>query len=280
MIKSLKKYLPVYIVLLSVSAVMLYPLLWLLGASFKSNEEIFSSAGIIPKSFDLSVFKAAWQTVTPYTMGHYFRNTFMIILPKTVFAVVSSVIVAYGFSRFDFPLKKLFKALLLASMLMPSIVTIMPMFLMWSKLKLLDTYIPLTLPALFAAEGMFVFILIRFFEAVPKEFDEAARIDGCGWLKTLVFILVPSIKPAIISIAVFTFLWTMNDFLNPLIMIQSVEKYPLSLALRLSVDSTGQSYEQRKIIALSVIGLIPSITVFALAQKKFVGGIATGGLTG
>lgn len=127
---------------------------------------------------------------------------------------------------------------------------------------------------------MFVFILIRFFDAVPKEFDEAARIDGCGSLKTLIFILVPSIKPAIISIAVFTFLWTMNDFLNPLIMIQSVEKYPLSLALRLSVDSTGQSYEQRKIIALSVIGLIPSITVFAIAQKKFVGGIATGGLTG
>lgn len=280
MIKHLKKHIIAYILLLSVSVVMLYPLLWLLGASFKSNEEIFSSVGIIPKSFDFSVFKAAWQTVTPYTIGHYFLNTFMIILPKTVFAVISSVLVAYGFSRFDFPFKKLFKALLLTSMLMPSIVTIMPMFLMWSKLKLLDTYIPLTLPALFAAEGMFVFILIRFFEAVPKEFDEAARIDGCGSLKTLVFILVPSIKPAIISIAVFTFLWTMNDFLNPLIMIQSVEKYPLSLALRLSVDSTGQSYEQRKIIALSVIGLIPSITVFAIAQKKFVGGIATGGLTG
>jgi putative sugar ABC transporter (permease) len=280
MIKNLKKHLPAYVFLLSASAVMLYPLLWLLGASFKSNEEIYSSAGIIPESFDFSVFRAAWRTVTPYSMGHYFLNTFTIILPKTVFAVLSSVLVAYGFSRFDFPLKKLFKALLLAGMLMPSIVIIMPMFLLWSKLELLDTYVPLTLPALFAAEGMFVFILIRFFDEVPREFDEAARIDGCGALKTLIFILVPSIKPAIISIAVFTFLWTMNDFLNPLIMIQSVEKYPLSLALRLSVDSTGQSYEQRKIIALSVIGLIPSVTVFALAQKKFVGGIATGGLTG
>lgn len=278
--KNLKKYLPAYVFLLSASAVMLYPLLWLLGASFKSNEEIYSSVGIIPKSFDFSVFKAAWQTVTPYTMGHYLLNTFKIILPKTVFAVLSSVLVAYGFSRFDFPLKKIFKALLLAGMLMPSIVTIMPLFLMWSKFKLLDTYVPLTLPALFAAEGMFAFILIRFFDEIPKEFDEAARIDGCGALKTLIFILVPSIKPAIISIAVFTFLWTMNDFLNPLIMIQSVEKYPLSLALRLSVDSTGQSYEQKKIIALSVIGLIPSVTVFAIAQKKFVGGIATGGLTG
>lgn len=280
MIKYLKKYIITYILLLSVSVIMIYPLFWLVGASFKSNEEIFSSIGIIPQNFDFSVFKTAWRTVTPYTMGHYFFNTFMIILPKTIFAVISSVLVAYGFARFDFPFKKLFKTLLIISMLMPSIVTIMPLFLMWSKLKLLDTYIPLTLPALFAAEGMFVFILIRFIEAVPKEFDEAARIDGCGSIKTLIFILIPSIKPAMISIAVFTFLWTMNDFLNPLIMIQSVEKYPLSLALRLSVDSTGQSYEQRKIISLSVIGLIPSVTVFAIAQKKFVSGIAAGGLTG
>ena len=91
---------------------------------------------------------------------------------------------------------------------------------------------------------------------------------------------MPCIKTAVISIAVFTFLWTMNDFLGPLIMIQSVEKYPLSLALRLSVDSTGQGYEQRKVIAMSVIGLIPSVAVFALAQKKFVSGITAGGLTG
>ena len=165
-------------------------------------------------------------------------------------------------------------------MLMPSIVTIMPMYRMWSSLGLLDTYLPLTLPSLFACEGMFVFILIQFLKKVPKEFDEAARIDGCGTLKTLFFVLMPCIRPAVISIAVFTFLWTMNDFLSPLIMIQSVEKYPLSLALRLSVDSTGQGYEQRKIIAMSVIGLIPSVAVFALAQKKFISGITAGGLSG
>jgi oligogalacturonide transport system permease protein len=127
---------------------------------------------------------------------------------------------------------------------------------------------------------MFVFILIQFFKGVPREFDEAARIDGCGTLRTLVYVLVPCIRPAIISVAVFTFLWTMNDFLTPLIMINSTEKYTLSLALRISVDSTGQGYEERKVIAMSVIGLIPSIAVFALAQKKFVSGITAGGSTG
>ena len=274
------KKLLLYLVLTAVGAVMLYPLLWLLGASFKTNEEIFSSIWFMPKSFDTETYKNAWQTVTPYTMGHYFLNTFAIIIPKTVFAVTSSVIVAYGFARFDFPLKRFFLALLICGMLMPSIVTIMPRYLMWSKLGLLDTYIPLTLPSLFAEEGMFIFILVQFFRGVPREFDEAARIDGCGTLRTLFFVLLPCIRPAVISIAVFTFLWTMNDFLEPLIMIQSVEKYPLSLALRLSVDSTGQGYEQRKVIAMSVIGLIPSIAVFALAQKKFVSGITAGGLTG
>ncbi len=274
------KKLSVYLIITAVAAVMLYPLLWLLGASFKSNSEIFSSVWFIPDSIDLSIWKNAWETATPYTMGHYFINTFMIIIPKTVFAVISSLLAAYGFARFNFPLKRLFSSLLLIGMLMPAIVKIMPMFLFWRDTGLLDTYIPLVFPALLAEEGMFVFILIRFFNSVPREFDEAARIDGCGTMRTLFLVLLPCIKPAVTSIAVFTFLWTMNDFLNPLIIIQSVKKYPLSLALRLSVDSTGQSYEQCKIIAVSVIGLIPSITVFALAQKKFVKGITAGGLSG
>lgn len=274
------KKLPFYLLLMAASVTMIYPLLWLVGASFKTNEEIFSSVWFMPESFSFTAYKNGWMTVTPHTMGHYFLNTFKIIIPKTVFAVISSVLVAYGFARFSFPMKKFFYGLLLGSMFMPSIVTIMPTYLIWSKLGLTDTYVPLTLPALFACEGMFVVMLTQFFKGVPKEFDEAARIDGCGTLRTLISVLVPCIKPAVISIAVFTFLWTMNDFLSPLILVQSVEKYPLSLALRLSVDSTGQGYEQNKIIAMSVIGLIPSITVFALAQKKFVSGITAGGLTG
>lgn len=269
-----------YLLLSLGAVVMIYPLLWLVGASFKSNSEIFSSVGFIPSSIDPDIYKSAWQTVTPYTMGHYFLNTFMIIIPKTFFAVISSMLAAYGFSRFDFPFKRLFYTLLIISMLMPSIVKIMPQFFIWRELGLLDTYIPLTVPALFAEEGMFIFILIRFLEGIPREFDEAAKIDGCGAVKTLFFILVPLIKPAVTSICIFSFLWTMNDFLNPLIIIQSVEKYPMSLAIRLSVDSTGQNYEQCKIIAVSVIGLIPSVAVFALAQKKFVSGITAGGITG
>lgn len=269
-----------YILLTIGGIIMIYPLLWLVGASFKSNDEIFTSWWFIPESLDFSVYKSAWQTVTDYSMGHYFFNTFAIIIPKMLFAVISSVLTAYGFARFDFPLKRLFYGLFMGSMFMPAIVTIMPMYLMWSSLGALDTYIPLTIPASFAVEGSFVFMLIQFFKGVPKEFDEAARIDGCNSIQILVHILMPCIRPVIVSISVFTFLWTMNDFLTPLIMISSIEKYPLSLILRLSADSTGNGYEQCKILAMSVIGLIPSITIFALAQKKFISGITAGGLSG
>ncbi|HBB71405.1 MAG TPA: sugar ABC transporter permease [Ruminococcus sp.] len=274
------KKITAYLLLTAAGIVMLYPLLWLFGASFKTNDEIFSSAWFMPKHLDFSVYAGAWRTVTPYTMGHYFLNTFLIIIPKTLFAVVSSVLVAYGFARFDFPMKRLWSALLIGGMFMPAIVTVMPMYLLWGRLGLLDTYVPLTLPSLFACEGTFVFMLIQFLRRVPKEFDEAARIDGCGTLGVLIHILVPCVRPVIVSIVVFTFLWTMNDFLDPLIMISSVEKYPLSLALRLSADSTGDGYEQRRILAMSVIGLIPSVAVFGIAQKKFVSGITAGGITG
>ncbi|MDE6500658.1 MAG: carbohydrate ABC transporter permease [Ruminococcus sp.] len=267
-----------YIILTFIGVFMLYPLLWLVGASFKSNKEIYSSVWFLPENFDFSVYIRAWKTNTGYSMGYYFFNTFLIIIPKTVFAVVSSVLVAYGFARFDFPLKKFFFSLLMVGMFMPAIVTVMPMYMFWNKLGFLDSYIPLTVPSLFACEGMFVFILIQFFRGLPKELDEASRLDGCGTIGTLVYVLIPCIKPAVISIVVFNFLWTMNDFINPLIFINSTEKYTLSLALRTSVDSTGQGYEVCKIIAMSVIGLIPSVTIFALAQKKFVG-ITTGGLS-
>ena len=173
------KKLPLYILLTAAAVVMIYPLLWLIGASFKSNDEIFSSAWFVPQSLDLSVYARAWRTVTPHTMGHYFVNTFLIIVPKTVLAVVSSVLVAYGFARFDFPLKRLFFGLLMGSMFMPAIVTVMPLYLMWSKLGLHDTYVPLTLPALFAAEGAFVFMLVPA-NSTRQRASTAAATCGCS----------------------------------------------------------------------------------------------------
>jgi len=272
------KKLFIYIILSAGAVFMLYPVIWLFGASFKSNSEIFSSVWFIPESFDFTPYINGWKTSGAYTMGHYFINTFKILIPKVIFSVVSSTLTAYGFAVYDFPFKKAIFGCLMCMLFMPQTVMLFPSYMMWNSFGVLDTYIPLILPSLFASEGMFVFMLIQFFRRVPPEIGEASRIDGCGALKRLVFIYVPCIRPAVISVAVFTFLWTMNEFIQPLMYISSVEKYPLTLALRMSADNTGQGYEYNKVIAMSMLGLIPSVTVFALAQKYFIQDITAGGL--
>jgi oligogalacturonide transport system permease protein len=258
--------------------IVLYPLLYMVSTSIKTESDFLDvSHQWIPIQYTIENFKVAFSALDFFNS---LKKTLFIQVLSAVIEIFVCSFIAYGFARFDFPLKRLFYALFMGTMFMPAIVTIMPMYLMWSRLGVLDTYIPLTMPALFAAEGSFVFMLIQFLKGVPKEFDEAARIDGCNSMQILVYILVPCIRPVIVSICVFIFLWTMNDFLTPLIMISSVEKYPISLILRLSADSTGNGYEQCKILAMSVIGLIPSIAVFGLAQKKFLSGITAGGLSG
>ncbi len=269
-----------YTLLIVVAIIMLYPMVWLFGASFKNNAEIHSSIWFMPKSFSLQPYIDGWKTGSQYTMGHYFANTFKIVIPRVIFTVISVTLTAYGFARFEFPLKKQLFAILIGTLLLPNIILRIPSYLMWNSFHLLDTYVPLTLPALFATDALFVFMLIQFFRGVPKELDEAARIDGCGRFMTLIRILVPVIKPAITSIALFSFMWTMNDFMGPLIFISSVEKYPVTIALRMSMDATGAGYDENRIIAMSIVSLIPSIVVFMCAQSQFIDGITTGSVKG
>lgn len=269
-----------YIFLSATALIMLYPLIWLFGASFKSNPEIFSSLWFMPEKFDFNSYIKGWNTSGNYNMGHYFLNTFKIVLPKTAFSVISSVVTAYGFARFEFPLKKFLFSVLIISMIIPETILRIPSYKLWKMFGMLDTYVPLILPSLFAYEGIFVFMLVQFLKGIPHELDDAARIDGCNSLQTLFLILVPCMKPAVVSVGVFTFLWSMNEFLEPLIFISSVEKYPLSLAVRMSMDSTGQGYEWSSIISMSFIGLIPSVLVFLAAQKYFVSGISSSGISG
>lgn len=259
---------------------MLYPMIWLFGASFKSNADIHSSIWFMPKTFSLEPYRHGWMTGSEYTMGHYFLNTFAMVIPIVIFTIVSSVITAYGFARFNFPGKKILFSLLIATMLLPSIILRIPQYVMWGWFRMLDTYTPLVLPHLFACDGVFVFLLIQFFRSIPYELDEAAKIDGCTRLNTLVRILVPVIKPGVVSIGLFSFMWSMNDFIGPLIYISSVEKYPVTIALRMSMDATGNGYDENQIIAMSIISLIPSIVVFALGQKQFVEGLTTGSIKG
>jgi oligogalacturonide transport system permease protein len=274
------KIMILYTIMIFVSVIMLYPMLWLVGASFKSNSDIHSSIWFMPSSINWQPYLNGWRTGSEYTMGHYFINTFLIVIPTVAFTIISSVLTAYGFARFQFPGKKVLFSLLIATMLLPTVILRIPQYVMWGQFHVLDSYIPLVLPHLFASDGVFVFLLIQFFRNIPKELDEAAKIDGCGRFKTLINILVPVVKPGVISIGLFSFMWSMNDFLGPLIYVSSVEKYPVTIALRMSMDATGSGYDENQIIAMSIISLLPSIIVFALGQKQFVAGLTTGSVKG
>ncbi|MBF9035837.1 ABC transporter permease subunit [Rhodobacterales bacterium HKCCE2091] len=268
-----------YGLLIVVGLVMIYPLLWLIGASFKTNQEIFSTPWFWPQNPTFQGYIDGWQTSTPYTFGRFFFNSLCIVVPKVIGTAVSSTLVAYGFARFDFPGKKLLFGVLIATLLLPDVVTRIPQYLLFRELGWLDTFLPLFVPQWFAWEAFFVFMLIQFLRAIPREMEEAARVDGANTMQTLIFIVVPMLKPAIISVCLFQFMWTMNDFLGPLIYISSVENYPISLALRLAIDTT-EAFNWNEILAMTVLALTPSLVVFFIAQKYFIEGIATGGVKG
>lgn len=265
--------------LLAVAVLMLYPLLWLVGASFKTNTEIFTEVGFWPGRLDFSSYAKGWKTSTEYTFATYFLNSFLITIPRIIVTVISCVLVAYAFARFEFWGKKFLFSIMVGTMMLPLIVLRLPQYLMFKELGWLDTYLPLIVPSAFATDTFFVFMLVQFLRGIPRDMEEAALIDGCNALQLLWHIIVPLLKPAIISVVVFQFIWTMNDFMGPLIYLASVEKYPVSLALKMSIGAT-EEVEWANVIAISVVALIPSVAVFFMAQKHFIEGASSSGIKG
>ena len=268
-----------YVALGIIGLIMLYPMIWLVGASFKSNAEVFTEIGFWPSRFDFSAYAKGWKTSTEYTFATYFLNSFLIIIPKVIVTVISCVLVAYAFARYEFWGKKFLFSVMVGTMMLPLIILRLPQYLMFKQFEWIDSYLPLIVPSAFATDTFFVFMLVQFLRGIPRDMEEAAQIDGCNPLQLLWYILVPILKPAIISVIVFQFIWTMNDFMGPLIYLSSVEKYPVSLALKMSIGAT-EEVEWASVIAISVVALIPSVLVFFLAQRNFIEGAASSGIKG
>ena len=268
-----------YGVLFAVGFVMMYPLLWMVGSSLKAdNNEIFASISIFPKEPSFQAYVDGWRGTT-YPFSQFMVNTYKIVLPKVIGAVVSSVITAYGFARFKFRGRNLLFAMLMSMLFLPQVVLNIPQYLLFVKLKWVNTYKPFIIPAFFASEPYFVFLLVQFMKSLSREIEEAAEIDGCNSFGRLLYVTVPMVSPAILSVALFQFIWASNDFQGPLIYINTVAKYPATLGLKLIQDAeTG--IEWNKVLALSVVSIVPTLTVFFLAQRQFIDGIAMGGVKG
>ena len=168
---------------------------------------------------------------------------------------------------------------MLATLFLPQVVLDVPLFLLFTKIGWVDSYLPLVIPSFFACDTYFVFMMIQFMRSVPKELEEAAEIDGCNSFQRLLLVMVPMVQPAVVSSALFQFMWSSNDFMGPLIYINSTRKFPAALGLRLFMD-TETGFQWNKVLALSIITILPSLIVFFLAQDQFVEGISAGGVKG
>ena len=277
--KRLKKVFLSYVVIAIIGIVLLYPIIWMFFASFKTNDEIFGSTRLLADSYSLDCFIQGWRGSGNITYKSYFLNTFKLVLPVTGFTLLSSILVAYGFARFEFRGKKVLFAVLIATLMLPNSVIIVPRYAMFAKLGWVDTYLPFFVPALLACYPFFIYMLIQFLRGIPRELDESAYMDGCGTFQTLIKILLPLMKPALFSAALFQFMWTYNDYFNQLVFINSGKKFTISLALRLSLDAESV-VNWGKIMAISFIAVAPLVVLFFAAQKYFVEGIATSGLKG
>jgi oligogalacturonide transport system permease protein len=268
-----------YVFLVALGAVMTYPLLWLLASSFKTNQEIFADAALLPSHFGLDGYVNGWKGSGQFTYGTFFRNSFAMVVPTVAFTLASSFVVAYGFARFEFPLRRTMFALMLATLMLPHELIIIPRYILFRTFGWLNSYLPIMIPALFATYSFFIFMMVQFLRGIPRELDEAAKIDGCNSFVTLVRVILPLSKIVIFSATIFQFVWRWNDFFNVLIYIDSVAKFPLSLALRMSIDVT-EVVHWNNLMAMSVLSLLPPVLLFFFAQKYFVEGIATSGIKG
>lgn len=276
-----KKYLHwgSFLIVLAVGIIMIYPLVWMFFASFKTNDEINLATSLLPEKFDLSGFINGWESSGQYTFTDFFMNTFLMVVPTVLFTVISCTISAYGFARFSFKGNKLLFGIMLSTLMVPNAVLIIPRYLLFRDLGWLDSYMPFWMPALFACYPFFIYQEVQFLRGIPRELDEAAKIDGCNSFQILTKILLPVLKPSMISICIFQTIWTWNDFMNPLIYINSVSKYPLSLALRMGLDVVA-STNWNEIMSMAFVSIIPLVIMFFCLQKYFVEGIASSGLKG
>ncbi|MAP64321.1 MAG: sugar ABC transporter permease [Microbacterium sp.] len=268
-----------FIVLIAITAVVLYPLVWLLFSTFKPNAEFGQNPGLLPENPTIDNYFKVLEGIAGIPLWKFFWNSFVLATLAVIGTVFSSALAAYAFSRVQFKGLGVLFAAMIGTLLLPFHVVIIPQYLLFNNLGMVDTFWPLVLPKFLATEAFFVFLLVQFMRQMPRDMDEAARIDGAGHLRIFWAIILPLIKPALITCAIFSFIWAWNDFLGPLIYLTSPENYPLPIALRLYNDQTSTS-DYGATVTASFLALVPILLFFIVFQRFLVDGVATQGLKG
>lgn len=269
-----------HVLVCGLGLIMIYPLIWMVMSSFKETSTIFNTASqLIPQKFVLDNYINGWKGFAKISFGIFFKNSFFIAIVATLGTVMSSALVAFGLSRCKFFGRRLLFVAMLLSMMLPAQVLMIPQYLWYQKLNWVGSFKPLIIPYFFATQGFFVYLMINFIDGIPKELDEAAKIDGCSWYGIFARIILPLISPALITASIFSFMWRWDDFLSALLYINESAKYPVSLALKLFSDP-GSSSDYGAMFAMATLSILPAVIMFICLQRYLVEGISTSGLKG
>ena len=260
--------------------VMIYPLLWMVLSSFKPTNTVFTTAQeLFPRTWTLENYANGWKGFANVSFGRFFRNSLFISVMATLGTLASSSIVAYGFARLKFKGRGVLFSAMLVTMMLPAQVLMIPQYIWYQKLGWVGNYLPLIVPYWFAIQGFFVYLMTNFIGGIPKDLDEAAKIDGCSTYGIFFWIILPLIVPALITGGIFSFIWRWDDFLSALLYVSKTETYPVSLALKLFSDPSSSS-DYGAMFAMSTLSILPVVLIFITLQKYLVEGIATSGLKG
>lgn len=267
----------VFVVLFGI--IMIYPVLWMISGSFKDNAEILrGTLSLIPENIKKTNYATGWSGFGGITFATFFKNSFLITITATFGTVVSSSLVAYSLSRIHFKGRKLWFTCMLATMMLPGQVIMIPQYLIWYRLGLVPGYLPLIIPY-FCGQAFFIYQMMQFMAGIPRDLDEAATIDGCSKYSIFTHIILPLLKPSIVTTVIIQFYWKWDDYMGPLLYLSKPQSYTVSLAIKMFADSATTT-DYGAMFAMSSLSLIPVFLIFLFFNRYLVEGIGTSGLKG
>ena len=269
-----------HLFIIALGLLMIYPVLWMVISSFKPNNMIFSDPGLIPKAVTIENYLSGWKGYAGVSFGRFFLNSLFMCAVAIIGNLIACTMAAYAFGRLKFVGRGFWFAVMMVTLMLPGQVTIVPRYILFNTFGWVGSYLPILVPKFLATDAFFVFLLVQFIRSLPKELDEAAIIDGCGQVGVFVRIIVPLAIPALVTVALFTFLWTWDDFMNHLLYLTNPPIFSVSRALRTFVGDAGAVNNWGGALAMSTLSMVPSFILFFTLQKYFVQGISTTGIKG
>ena len=267
------------LVVVALLALVLYPIAWMAGTSLKSPTEIASNMGLWPKHVTWHNYHEGWFGLPSITFGRFFVNSLVIALGVVLANMASCLVTAYAFARLRFPLRRFWFAIMIGTLLLPNHVLIIPQYILFRHLGWINTPLPMIAPKVLATEAFFVFLMVQFMRGIPRDLDDAARIDGCSPYGVFRHVILPLVRPALVTTGIFSFIWTWNDFFTQLIYLNDLPRKTVPVGLRMFMDATGQ-VSLGPMFAMAVLSLLPVFFFFAAFQRLLVEGINTAGLKG